>query len=98
MVMIQPRHARSALLLLLSRLFHLCAASPADVEVDLVFPKANETYNVKGAFNAVLPNRFAVRLRQQGWPAPVISLVLHFLAGRKAQIRLEGVTSDPAPL
>ncbi|KAF3801512.1 hypothetical protein GCG54_00014727 [Colletotrichum gloeosporioides] len=43
MRMIHPTYVGSALILL-PRLLVLCAVSPADVEVDLVFPVANETY------------------------------------------------------
>ncbi|KAF6786575.1 hypothetical protein CSOJ01_15401 [Colletotrichum sojae] len=62
MRMIHPRDASSALLLL-SHLFLLCAASPADVEVDLVFPVANETYKQMWPF----PITFAIRNASQLW-------------------------------
>ncbi|KAF6814112.1 hypothetical protein CPLU01_14471 [Colletotrichum plurivorum] len=54
-------------LLLLSRLFLLCAASPADVEVDLVFPKANETYKLIWPFPIIYAIRNAFQLWQENY-------------------------------
>lgn len=62
----------------------LAACAAHDIELALLNRRVAALYtlDVKGAFNAVLPNRFAVRLRQQEWPAPVVSLIRHFMAGR----------------
>ncbi|KAK1849821.1 hypothetical protein CCHR01_07554 [Colletotrichum chrysophilum] len=62
MRLIHPKYVVSALILL-SRLLAICAASPADVEVDLVFPVANETYKHIWPF----PIIFAVRNASQLW-------------------------------
>lgn len=59
---IPPIHVGSALILLLY-LLTTCAASPADIEVDLVFPVANETYKHIWPF----PIIFAARNASQPW-------------------------------
>ncbi|KAF6802649.1 hypothetical protein CMUS01_15295, partial [Colletotrichum musicola] len=60
-------HASSALLWLLSCLFLLCVASPADIEIDLVFPKANETYKLIWPFPIIYTIRNASQLWQENY-------------------------------
>src|SRR5882762_8905419 len=46
------------------------------------------TFDVKGAFDAVTPNRMVRRLVDQGWPDKVCRWVQSFLNGRKADLTL----------
>lgn len=48
------------------------------------------TLDVKGAFDAVLPGRLFLRLREQGWPFQLCNWVLSFVTDRKVCIRLDG--------
>lgn len=56
------------------------------------------TLDVKGAFNAVLPGRLQVRMREQGWPDEVIKWTRSFMDRRQARVRLEGTTTEMKPL
>jgi hypothetical protein len=48
------------------------------------------TYDIKGAFDAVLPGRLARRLREQGWPDLLVRWIISFATGRRVHIRLDG--------
>ncbi|OJJ88334.1 uncharacterized protein ASPGLDRAFT_41894 [Aspergillus glaucus CBS 516.65] len=48
------------------------------------------TWDVKGAFDAVLSGRLIQHLRDQGWPSTVLHWVASFTQGRTATIRLDG--------
>ena len=56
------------------------------------------TFDVKGAYDAVLPGRLVNRLRQQGWPACAVRWVRSFLTGRTAAVRLDATRAPPASL
>ncbi len=56
------------------------------------------TLDVKGAFDGVLPGHLILRLRQQGWPPPVLAWTQSFLSGRTASISIDGETSQPREL
>jgi hypothetical protein len=53
------------------------------------------TVDIRGAFDGVLPGRLLLRLRQQGWPPPLLAWVRSYLNGRTASITLDGATSRP---
>ncbi|KAI0994941.1 hypothetical protein K3495_g13240 [Podosphaera aphanis] len=40
------------------------------------------TFDVKGAFDAVLPGRLARHMREQGWPKPLVNWVASFATNR----------------
>jgi ribonuclease HI len=48
------------------------------------------TFDVKGAFDGVLPGRLVHRLRAQGWPDNLARWVASFVTGRVVQIRIDG--------
>jgi ribonuclease HI len=48
------------------------------------------TFDVKGAFDGVLPGRLVHRLRSQGWPDKLVRWVASFITGRVVQIRIDG--------
>lgn len=48
------------------------------------------TLDIKGAFDATLPGRLVRRLREQGWPAPLVSWVSSFATNRSVHIRMDG--------
>jgi len=56
------------------------------------------TFDVKGAFDAVSPNRMVKRLVDQGWPDKVCRWVQSFLNRREADLTLDGQTGDMSPL
>jgi len=56
------------------------------------------TIDVQGAFDGVLLGRLLLRLRQQGWPPPVLAWVRSYLTNRTASITLDGETSQPFDL
>lgn len=56
------------------------------------------TFDIKGAFDAVLPNRMAHRMLDQGWPPHVVRWTLSFLSGRTAAIRHDGAVDEPKEL
>jgi ribonuclease HI/exonuclease III len=56
------------------------------------------TFDVKGAFDAVRPNRMVWRLVDQGWPGKVCQWVHSFLSGRYADLTLDGLTGEVVPL
>ena len=47
------------------------------------------TFDVKGAFDGVLPGRLVHRLRTQGWPNNLARWIASFVTGRTVQIRLD---------
>ncbi|KAI9039460.1 reverse transcriptase [Aspergillus affinis] len=47
------------------------------------------TFDIKGAFDGVLPGRLVYRLRTQGWPENLVRWVASFITGRTVQIRLD---------
>ena len=53
------------------------------------------TLDVKGAFDAILPNRLVKRLQEQGWPPNVTAWVQSFLENRTASITVDGYTHPP---
>jgi reverse transcriptase-like protein len=56
------------------------------------------TFDVKGAFDAVSPNRMVRRLVDQGWPNKVCRWVQSFTNRREADLTLDGQTGDMSPL
>ena len=46
--------------------------------------------DIKGAFDSVLIGRLVRRLREQGWPDPLVRWVASFASNRKVRIRLDG--------
>jgi ribonuclease HI len=56
------------------------------------------TMDVKGAFDAILPNRLVLQLRQQGWPDLLIRWIYHFVSHRKALVRFQDAKTEPAEL
>lgn len=48
------------------------------------------TFDVKGAFDGVLPGRLVHRLRSQGWPDNLVRWIASFVTGRTVQIRIDG--------
>lgn len=53
------------------------------------------TFDVKGAFDAVLPGRMARRLLDQRWPSHVVRWVSSFLRDRTAAIRMDNICETP---
>lgn len=51
------------------------------------------TLDVKGAFDALLPNRLLKRMQNQGWPLSLVRLARSFLSGRRVRVRLEDCTT-----
>ncbi|KAL5604161.1 uncharacterized protein BROUX77_004347 [Berkeleyomyces rouxiae] len=47
------------------------------------------TVDVEGAFDSVQPGRLAVRMREQGWPDPLVRWAATFASGRFARFRLD---------
>jgi endonuclease/exonuclease/phosphatase (EEP) superfamily protein YafD len=47
------------------------------------------TFDIKGAFDGVLPGRLVYRLRTQGWPDNLVRWITSFITGRTVQIRLD---------
>ena len=56
------------------------------------------TFDVKGGFDTVLPNRLLHCLQDQKWPTHVICWVRSFLSKRKAALRIDGHTTEHFPL
>ena len=56
------------------------------------------TIDVREAFDEVFPGRLLLRLRQQGWPLPVLAWVRSYLTDRTASITLDEETSQPFDL
>ena len=56
------------------------------------------TFDVKGGFNTVLPNRLLHRLQDQKWPTHVIRWVRLFFSKQKAALQIDGHTSEHFPL
>ncbi|KAL5606743.1 uncharacterized protein BROUX77_003936 [Berkeleyomyces rouxiae] len=55
------------------------------------------TFDIKGAFDAVHPNRMVKRLVDLGCPAGTCRWVSSFLAGRRASLTLDGVSDALQP-
>jgi ribonuclease HI/exonuclease III len=47
------------------------------------------TWDIKGAFDGVLPGRLILRLRSQGWPTTLCNWIASFATGRSVQVRLD---------
>ena len=56
------------------------------------------TLDIKGAFDAVLPGRLVRRLKEQGWPLPVLRWVASFTQDRTASLRLDDHSSQTFPV
>lgn len=56
------------------------------------------TADVSGAFNAVLKNRLVHRLRMQGWPHSLVTLIHDFMTDRTASTRMEDSSLPTTPL
>ena len=56
------------------------------------------TFDIKGAFDAVTPNRMVARLISQDWPTQYVRWVSSFLRGRSAKMRVDGVLSKDEAL
>ncbi|KAL5601097.1 uncharacterized protein BROUX77_005346 [Berkeleyomyces rouxiae] len=56
------------------------------------------TFDIKGAFDSVTPNRMVNRLISQGWPASICRWTASFLSGRTSTISLDGFHDQPTPL
>ncbi|KAJ3575723.1 hypothetical protein NPX13_g3935 [Xylaria arbuscula] len=55
------------------------------------------TMDVQGAFDALLKRRLLYRMRQQGWPLPLLRLIDSFLCDRAIRVRLgRSTTTDYA--
>jgi hypothetical protein len=91
---------------------YVCA-TPKRAATDLILSLAEEienslennketvslaSFDVKGAFDAVNPNRMVRRLVDQGWPTKTCRWVQSFLSGRKADLTLDGQTGEISPL
>lgn len=50
------------------------------------------TMDVRGAFDGVLPGRLGQKLREQGWPEPLVQWIISFATNRTVRIRLDGET------
>ena len=74
----------------------IAAAVTHDIETALENGKVCTlvTLDVEGAFDCVLANRLATRLREQGWPDCVVSLALSFMTGRRCRVRMDGHEGD----
>jgi hypothetical protein len=55
------------------------------------------TFDVKGGFDNILPNRLLNLLKSQGWPTHVISWVSSLLTRRLASLRIDGTADNPTP-
>jgi hypothetical protein len=53
------------------------------------------TFDIKEAFDGVLPGRLVHRLRMQGWPDNLIRWIASFATGRSVQIQLN---NKPGPI
>ena len=56
------------------------------------------TEDVMGGFDATLPNRTTLRLRQQGWPDFLVRWIPSYLRDRMARVRLVGTTTESTKL
>ncbi|KAI0999822.1 hypothetical protein K3495_g8377 [Podosphaera aphanis] len=56
------------------------------------------TFDVKGAFDAVLSGRLVRRIREQGWPEPFVNWVASFATNCSVQIRLDGKLGPLQPI
>ncbi len=56
------------------------------------------TMDIQGAFDTVLPNRLARRLREQGWPNSLVHWARSFATDRSATVRLGDTTTPQKPL
>ncbi|KAL2889564.1 RNA-directed DNA polymerase from mobile element jockey [Ceratocystis lukuohia] len=53
------------------------------------------SFDIRGAFDGILPNRMVRRLQGQGWPGHVCKWVQSFLESRTSQITLDDTTEPP---
>ncbi|KID94541.1 reverse transcriptase, partial [Metarhizium majus ARSEF 297] len=56
------------------------------------------TMDIQGAFDTVMRNRLILRLRQQGWPLPLVKWAASFMSNRAARVRYQDITTEYAPL
>ncbi len=56
------------------------------------------TEDVMGVFDAILPNRMILRLREQGWPDFLVRWVASYLLDRMARVRFQDATTPNAKL
>ncbi|KAL5611552.1 uncharacterized protein BROUX77_001708 [Berkeleyomyces rouxiae] len=56
------------------------------------------TFDIKGAFDSVRPNRMVDRLITQGWPTHTCRWAGSFLSDRTATMSLGGFSSEDEPL
>ena len=54
--------------------------------------------DIQGAFDSVLRKRLIFRLREQGWPVEIVRWADSFMSHRTARVRLQGTTTETAPL
>ncbi|EXU94515.1 reverse transcriptase domain protein [Metarhizium robertsii] len=54
--------------------------------------------DIQGAFDTVMRNRLILRLRQQGWPLPLVKWAASFMSNRAARVRYQDITTEYAPL
>ncbi|EFY94393.2 reverse transcriptase, RNaseH [Metarhizium robertsii ARSEF 23] len=54
--------------------------------------------DIQGAFDTVMRNRLILRLRQQGWPLPLMKWAASFMSNRAARVRYQDITTEYAPL
>ncbi|KAL5604160.1 uncharacterized protein BROUX77_004346 [Berkeleyomyces rouxiae] len=52
------------------------------------------TFDVKGAFDTVTPNRMVNRLQEEGWPIALCKWTRSFLQGRSAALAMDGHVTD----
>lgn len=52
------------------------------------------TFDIKGAFDAICPNRLIHRLTEQGWPTVLCQWTKAFLLGRRASMKLDDQISE----
>ncbi|KAL5598659.1 uncharacterized protein BROUX77_006493 [Berkeleyomyces rouxiae] len=56
------------------------------------------TFDVKGAFDTVTPNRMVNRLQEEGWPIALCKWTRSFLQGRSAALAMDGHVTDTRQL
>ena len=78
----------------------LVAALVHDIEMAFSFGKVATlvTMDIQGAFDTVMRNRLALRMRQQGWPLFLVHWVASFMQDRAASIRYQDIITSSAPL
>lgn len=78
----------------------LAVALTHDIESALIAGKVVTltTSDIKGAFDSVLRNRMALRLREQGWAHGLVDYVHTFMSDRTARVRLQQTLTEPFEL